>query len=151
MIFLLIVIFILKTLLAYTRGRHLHPLKNMCGVAMCQTPPSKVALEAVCYFLSNIVARASDKGVVWPWSTFFFSSLFSLSSSYKNVNVYSYLIFISNLVLIFFIIIYFLLLWLIFFFDFIFIIWFHLMGLVHNSWSGSRVSKVTTAWMWSIL
>ena len=107
MIFLLIVIFILKTLLAYTRGRHLHPLKNMCGVAMCQTPPSKVALEAVCYFLSNIVARASNKGVVWPWSTFFFSSLFSLSSSYKNVNVYSYLIFISNLVLILLIVIFF--------------------------------------------
>ena len=105
MVFLLIVIFILKTLLAYTSGRRLHSLKNMCGVALCQTPPFKVALEAVCCFLSNIVARASDKGVVWPRSTFFFSSLFSLSSSYKNVKVYSHLIFVYNLVLIFFIVI----------------------------------------------
>jgi hypothetical protein len=101
------VIFILKTLLAYTSGRRLHSLKNMCGVALCQTPPFKVALEAVCCFLSNIVARASDKGVVWPRSTFFFSSLFSLSSSYKNVKVYSHLIFVSNLVLILLIVFFF--------------------------------------------
>jgi hypothetical protein len=102
-------IFILKTLLAYTSGRRLHFLKNMCGVALCQTLPSKMTLEAVCYFLSNIVARASDKGVVWFMLTFFFSSLFSLSSSYKNFKVYSHLIFVSNLVLIILIVIFFLL------------------------------------------
>ena len=132
--------------MAHTSGRRLCFFKiTRVVLPRAQTLPFKSALEAVCRFLSKIVACVGDIGVIWPRLTFLCSSFFSLYSSCKNINVYSYLIFVSNLIFIFIIVIcFFLLFWFNFFFDFISIIFtFFLLDYPQSYTCGLEVNRLT--------
>ena len=108
---------------------HVHTLHAVHVVASInKTQPSNVTLEAHYRPIYGDVAHVCTKASVGVRLTFFFSSLFSLSSPCQSIGVSYHLFYISNLVLILFITIcFFYLISIDFFsFNFILVIYFNL-------------------------